>query len=320
MHGKRIALLALALVLCCAGYMTLGVRAGWDFVLPFRGAKLAVLLMVAVSVSTATVLFQTITRNRILTPSIMGGFDALYVLILTGGAVFFLGGGFVVLLPPMGIFAVNVVVLIAAALALFGTLLFQTRHDLMRMILTGIIFGTLFRSLTGMMQRMIDPNEFAVIQVASFARFSRIETGLLALAGVFTVIALIAAWAMRHRLDVLGGLGHDAAINLGEDPKRGQIQALVLVAVLVSVSTALVGGPVAFLGLLVVSIAHLITPPSPHHAVLLPSAGLISAIVLVGGQTVLERVLGLATPLSVVVDVLGGLLFLGGLLLKGLRR
>ncbi len=91
----------------------------------------------------------------------------------------------------------------------------------------------------------------------------------------------------------------------------------MLVAVLVSVSTALVG-PVAFLGLLVVSIAHLITP-SPHHAVLLPSAGLISAIVLVGGQTVLERVLGLATPLSVVVDVLGGLLFLG-LLLKGLRR
>ncbi len=118
--------------------------------------------------------------------------------------MFFLGGGFVVLLPPMGIFAVNVVVLIAAALALFGTLLFQTRHDLMRMILTGIIFGTLFRSLTGMMQRMIDPNEFAVIQVASFARFSRIETGLLALAGVFTLVALIAAWAMRHRLDVLG--------------------------------------------------------------------------------------------------------------------
>ncbi len=41
MHGKRMAMLALALVLCCAGYMTLGVRAGWDFVLPFRGAKLA---------------------------------------------------------------------------------------------------------------------------------------------------------------------------------------------------------------------------------------------------------------------------------------
>ena len=314
MHVKRIGFLALALTTCCLGYMTLGARAGWDFVLPFRGAKLAALLMVAVAVSTATVLFQTITRNRILTPSTMG-FDALYVLILTG-AVFFLGGRFVVQMPPMGIFAVNVVVLIAAALALFGTLLFQTRHDLMRMILTGIIFGTLFRSVTGMMQRMIDPNEFSVIQVASYARFSKIETELLTIAGALTLAAVVAAWAMRHRLDVLG-LGHEAAVNLGEDPKRGQIQALVLVAVLVSVSTALVG-PVAFLGLLVVSIAHLITP-SPHHAVLLPSAALVSAIVLVGGQTVLERVLGLSTPLSVVVDVLGGLLFLA-LLLKGLRR
>ncbi|WP_198963195.1 iron chelate uptake ABC transporter family permease subunit [Marinibacterium profundimaris] len=304
---------ALALV-AVLGYMTLGAKAPWSFLLPYRGEKLVALVLVAVSVSTATVLFQTITFNRILTPSIMG-FDALYVLILTG-AVWALGGIAVMRMPPVVSFAVTGGAMILASLALFGTLLGQARADIMRMILTGIIFGVLCRSLTGFLQRMIDPNEFAVVQVASYARFTDIETGLLWLAAPLTLGALALAWRMRRALDVVS-LGTDTAITLGERPGRRQLQVLVLVALLVSVSTALVG-PVAFLGLLVVSLAHAILP-TPYHAQLLPAAGLISIIVLVGGQTVLERVLQLATPLSVVVDVLGGIVFLA-LILKGAAK
>ena len=44
--------------------------------------------------------------------------------------------------------------MILASLALFGTLLGQARADIMRMILTGIIFGVLCRSLTGFLQRV----------------------------------------------------------------------------------------------------------------------------------------------------------------------
>ncbi|MFC6589053.1 iron chelate uptake ABC transporter family permease subunit [Sulfitobacter pacificus] len=186
----------------------------------------------------------------------------------------------------------------------------------MRMLLTGIIFGALFRAGTGFLQRMIDPNEYSVVQVASYARFARVDAALLAVAGGVTCVALIAAWRMRHRLDVLA-LGPDVAINLGEDPRRGMFQALIIIAVLVSVSTALVG-PLAFLGLLVVSLAHLITPTASHQ-VLLPSAALVSGITLVGGQFLLERVLHLTTPLVVVIDVVGGVVFLI-LLLRGRHR
>jgi len=314
MPVRRLCGLAALLVLASVLFMTLGARGNWGFVLPFRATKLLALIVVAVAISTATILFQTITQNRILTPSIMG-FDALYVLILTT-AVYVLGGQAVARLSDQLVFVVNVVCLVLASLALFGTLLRQVRADLLRMILTGIVFGVLFRSLTGFMQRIIDPNEFAVIQVSSYARFNRVDTELLALSAGVTGLALMVVWRMRHRLDVLA-LGHDAAINLGEHPRRGQIEVLILIAILVSVSTALVG-PVAFLGLLVVSLAHLVTP-SARHAVLIPSAGLISALVLVGGQTTLERALALSTPLSVVVDLIGGIVFLL-LLLKGSSR
>lgn len=314
MHAKRLLAMSVVLGLCAALYMVVGAKANWSFILPFRGARLAALLLVGIAVSTATVLFQTITQNRILTPSIMG-FDALYVLILTV-AVFVLGGQGVIRLPPLLVFGVNVVTLVAASALLFGTLLAGARHDLMRMVLTGIIFAGLFRALTSFLQRMIDPNEYAVIQVDSYARFTQINTDLLWVASGITLATLAAVWRMRHRLDVLA-LGPDIATGLGETPRRGQIEALVLIALLVSVSTALVG-PVAFLGLLVVSLARLVTPTA-QHAVLLPSAGLIACIVLVGGQMILERAMSLSTPLSVVIDFLGGFVFLI-LILKGTRR
>lgn len=311
MPVKRLSIMMACFFLCATLYMTLGARGSWDFVLPFRGAKLVALIIVGIAISTATVLFQTITYNRILTPSIMG-FDALYILVLTL-AVFVFGAQTVTRLPATAQFLFTTTLLLITALMLFGTLLTQTRQDLMRMILTGVVLGVLFRSITGVLQRMIDPNEYNVIQVNSYARFTQIDNDILGVAIVLTGGALVATWALRHRLDVLA-LGHDAAINLGENPGRGMFQVLAIVAVLVSVSTALVG-PIAFLGLLVVSLAHLITP-SPRHSVLLLSSALISMIVLVGGQLLLERVFVLATPLSVIVDVVGGMVFLA-LILRG---
>ncbi|AKS46356.1 iron complex transport system permease protein [Octadecabacter temperatus] len=311
---RRLIWLAVALCLCCVAYMTIGVRGPLSFVIPFRGTKLAALILVGVSISTSTVLFQTVSQNRILTPSIMG-FDALYVMILTG-AVFFLGGMTVALVSAHLAFAVTACAMTLAALLLFSTLLQSVHNNLMRMILTGIVLGALFRALTDFMQRLIDPNEFSVIQGASFARFTQIETDLLLLASVVCGVAVVLAWRMRFALDVLT-LGREAAVNLGLDLQRVQMQALILTAVLVAVSTALVG-PVAFLGLLVVSLARLATPVE-RHGVIFISASLISAITLIGGQTVLERVFHLSTPLSVVIDLLGGALFLI-LLLKGQRR
>ena len=83
---------------------------------------------------------------------------------------------------------------------------------------------------------------------------------------------------------------------------------LVLVALLVSVSTALVG-PVTFLGLLVAHLAYR-AMPTYRHAVVLPAAALIAAVTLVGGQLVLERVFSLNAALSIVIEFLGGLTLL----------
>ncbi|WP_293577556.1 iron chelate uptake ABC transporter family permease subunit [Phaeobacter sp.] len=133
MLRNRMILLTLLLVLCCAGYLFTGIRGSWAFALEFRGLKLAALLLVGATQAVAAMMFQTITGNRILTPSIMG-FDALYVLLLSG-MVFFLGAQVYQQIDARLMMAGNAVLLSGAAVALFGAVLRKGRNDLMRMVL-----------------------------------------------------------------------------------------------------------------------------------------------------------------------------------------
>ncbi|KFB11282.1 iron chelate uptake ABC transporter family permease subunit [Nitratireductor basaltis] len=314
MAERRLVWLAVGLIVAVLVFMTWGARGNWGFVFTFRGTKLLALLVVGAAIAVSTVLFQTITANRILTPSIMG-FDALF-LLFQAGLVFVLGGFGVTQLSSGLRFAMEFALLMGAALLLFGTLIGAARHDIHRLVLTGIIFGVLFRSLTSFIERLIDPNEFAVVQSSSFASFNSFDADLLRYCVPLCVLGISAAWHYRRELDVIA-LGRDHAVNLGLNHKRAVLIILIIIALLVSVSTAL-AGPVTFFGLLVASLAHLVVR-SHRHATLLPAASLCAGIVLVGGQAITERVLSLSVPLSVAVEFLGGLVFLT-LILRGTQR
>ncbi|WP_308199975.1 iron chelate uptake ABC transporter family permease subunit, partial [Actinotalea sp. C106] len=306
--------LAVALVLATVAFMTVEARGAWGFVLPFRGVRLLALLLVAYAIAVSTVLFQTVTDNRILTPSIMG-FDALYVLLQTT-LLFALGSARLAGVDPNLRFVIEVVLMVGFAGLLFRWLFTGERRSLHLLLLVGIILGVLFRSLSSFMQRLIDPNEFAVLQDSFFASFNAVDPTLLGAATLMVAGVSVLAWQDRHRLDVLL-LGQGTATMLGVDHRRVVTRVLVVVAVLVSVSTALVG-PVTFFGLLVANLAYLLAGTHRHRAVV-PVAVLLGALCLVGGQTVLERVFSLDTALSVIIDFLGGLMFIV-LLLRGGRR
>ncbi len=315
MLTNRLNILLALYVLSCLLYLTIGVNGNWDFILIFRGSKLISMTLVAISISIATILFQTICQNRILTPSIMG-FDALYILVQTL-LVFVIGSfSFTEISAEMN-FLINFLIMMICATALFGTLLGNTKPDVYRLILTGIIFGVLFNAITNFLQRLIDPSEFSIIMNVSFAQFNRINSpALIMICTSFVLLSLIVTWKFRHHLDVLA-LGRNTAINLGVNYQKFLILILIIIAALVSTSTALVG-PVTFFGLLVSNLTYMLFPDH-RHAILLPAVVLVSAIVLIGGQTILERFLNLTTPLSVIIEFLGGVTFLV-IILKGAKR
>ncbi|WP_353860031.1 iron chelate uptake ABC transporter family permease subunit [Azospirillum formosense] len=306
-------------LLSIALFMTLGARGKWDFILAFRGTKVAAMVLVGYAVAVSTVLFQTITNNRILTPSVMG-FDHLFRLIQTA-LVFQFGSGLVASLDPRLRFGVEV-----ASMVVFSGLLYwwlfngagrgDNRRSLHLLLLVGIVFGVLFRSVTNFLQRVIDPNAFLTVQDRLFANFNRVDVELLAVSALVVLAVSLAGWRWMRTYDVLA-LGRDAAINLGVDHRRAVMGVLVMVSILVSVSTALVG-PVTFFGLLVANLAYLVIR-SHRHALILPAAVLLAVLTLVAGQLVLERVFGYNAALSIVIEFVGGLAFLF-ILVRGSAR
>lgn len=291
-------------------YLTYNAKGNWDFVLPFRAKKLMMLIIIGYAIGVSTLLFQTLTHNPILTPSILG-FDHLYLLIQTA-MVFFVGGlGFTQLDPNIK-FVAESAMMLGGSLLLFATIN-QNNQDIARMILVGVIFGVLFRNLNNLLQRLIDPNEFAIAQGSSFADFNSIKPDLLWIGSLIMLVSLIWIWQQRHKLDILL-LRKAYAIGLGLDYLKFNRQLLICCAVLVSVSTALVG-PILFLGLLVCAIVNAISP-KVQHSVRIPMTVAISVITLVLGQTLFEQMLRMQGVLSVVIEFIGGLVFISLILRK----
>jgi iron complex transport system permease protein len=305
MLDRRFLVLFGGLIAASLLFLTWGLSTRVWFILELRAVKLAGLITVGTAVGIATVLFQTLSGNRILTPAIMG-FDALFLLVQTS-LVFFIGGFGFLQLPGPILFGINTAVMIIAAVSLFGALLRNSLRDIQLMILVGVIFGLLFRSLVSFMQRLIDPSEFAIVQGTMFAQFGGINRIELLTSICLTIPILFWIWRHRPVLDAMA-LGRGPARSLGVPYDQLQFRLLCAIAALVSISTALVG-PITFLGLLVSSLTHSLMR-THRHALLLPTAAVMAALILVFGQAVFERLLNLQSTLSIVIEFVGGLLFL----------
>ena len=210
--AKRLLLLSIIALTAIVIFMTINLRGNIQYILVHRGLILATMLLVAFAAGVATVLFQTVTNNRILTPSVMG-LEALFILIQTMLVFFVDADGFRVL-GITGKFLCESALLLLFSVFLYRWLLTGVGINLHKVLLVGLVCGTLFRSLSSLMQRLLSPGEFAILQGRVFATFTRAPAEIIAVStGIIVIVALI-VWRMRHCLDIIA-LGRNTAINLG---------------------------------------------------------------------------------------------------------
>ncbi|GKV68318.1 putative ABC transporter permease protein YclO [Sporosarcina sp. NCCP-2716] len=294
-------------------YLFQGLNGSYDYALPRRAIKVLAMALTGVAIAYSTVIFQTITHNRILTPSIMG-LDSLYILLQTV-LIFFLGSTHVTIVNKQVNFVLSVGAMVLFALLLYQFLFKAGKRPIYFLLLVGIIVGTFFQSISTFLQVLIDPNEFLRVQDKTFASFNNINGDLVWWALGILIVSLIIGWRKFNELDVLS-LGRDTAINLGVDHDKIVKMMLILSSVLIAVSTALVG-PITFFGLIVANLSYQFFK-TYRHSVLVAGASVLSIIALVGGQWVVERVFTFSTTLSVIINFAGGAYFIY-LLLKESR-
>ena len=310
----RLIIAAVVAALVMGLYLFGFVRGSFEFAFTLRSATAGAMLVAAFTQGVATVVFHTVTDNRILTPSIMG-FDSMFVLMQTVLVTLF-GGAVLALIDGVPGLLAQTAVMVLFATLLYRWLFSGTFRNLYVLLLVGVVFGMAFDSISTFLERLLHPTDYDMLSVELFGRMTDVDRGLLPLAfGVCAVTGLM-VWRHRHVYDGLL-LGREAAMSIGIDHKRELTKALILVAVLVSFSTALVG-PLTFFGFVVATLAYELAG-TYRHAYVLPMAVLLGIIALAGGQFVLQHVFHAAGFLTVIIEFVGGLLFLAILLRKRAR-
>ncbi|PWU69206.1 iron chelate uptake ABC transporter family permease subunit [Gracilibacillus dipsosauri] len=304
-NSTKLIFLILLVIICVLLYGFYDIKGGFDYAFPRRMIRVAAMIITGIAISYSTVVFQTITHNRILTPSVMG-LDSMYEVVQTF-IYFFAGSMSVWIINKYLNFGAAVLAMVLFALFLYRFLFRADKHPIYLLLLIGMILGTLLGSFVTFLQVMIDPVEYLGLQTLLFASFTNVKAELLYIAIGILLLSFIYGYRIMKKLDVMS-LGRENAINLGINYDRMVMNILILSSILIATSTALVG-PITFLGLIVANLSYqyLVTY---KHSVLILGASLISIVALVGGQFLVEHIFELRTTISVIINFVGGIYFI----------
>lgn len=275
-----------------------------DYFLPRRLQKIGAIIIASFCVGYSSVVFQTITNNNILTPSVMG-LDSLYLFIQTL-IVFLIGGDGLHQMSGIGNFLISIGIMIGASILLYIFLFNRDNKNIYFLVLSGMIVGTLFKGMATFMQVLLDPNEFEILQNKMYATFNNINEGLFFISLLIIVIVFIVSLKDYNILDA-ASLGESLAVNIGVKYDKLVLKQLILISILVAVSTALTG-PITFLGILVASLSRQLLN-NYHHSLRILCAFLLGVFSLTLSQFIVERVFQMEITISVIINFIGGIYF-----------
>ncbi|HIT72598.1 MAG TPA: iron chelate uptake ABC transporter family permease subunit [Candidatus Fimicola cottocaccae] len=276
-----------------------------SFAMKIRFPKLIVMIIVSISIGGASIIFQSVINNRIVTPCLLG-MNSLYSLIHTA-VVFFAGSASIIATNSNLSFAFDLILMAVVATTIYSYLFKKTKHNVLYVLLIGTVLTSLFTSIQTTLTRIMNPNEYDTLLSSLVASFNNINTEII----IFSIILLVLlAYALRKELALLDviTLGKAQAINLGVDYDVCIRKLLLGVTLCIAIATAMVG-PISFLGLIIANLSRQLFKTYRHTHLILGST-LFGIIVLIGGQIIVEHVYTYSMPISVFITVGGGIYFL----------
>lgn len=276
-----------------------------------RVVAVVTMAIAALCQSLATVAFHSVTNNRIITPSLLG-FDALYSTIQTS-MIFFFGAGALVGFSGTGAFLSQVAVMVLMSLLLYGWLLSGKYANLQLMLLIGIIIGTGLNSVSTFMRRMLAPSEFDLLQARLFGSVTNADAAYFPIVIPIVIIVGVLLYVFSNQLNIVA-LGKDMATSFGVNHRRSVIYTLILISLLMSVSTALIG-PLTFFGFLVATLSYQVAATYDHKYVF-PMAFALGFFVLTSAYFFMYHIFNAPSVVSVIIELFGGVIFLAVILRK----
>ncbi|HRL22893.1 MAG TPA: iron ABC transporter permease [Alcaligenes sp.] len=273
------------------------VRVVWELRLP----RIAAALLVGAALSAAGAAYQTMFRNPLVSPDILGvssgaGLGAILGIFLNVSLLGVQLSAFV-----GGLLAVGCVLVLAGRLRQYPPTLI--------LVLAGMAIATLLGAGISLIKILADP--YAQLPSMTFwllGGLSAVRSHEMLPASLMVLGSLLPVWLLRWRINVLA-LQDDEARSLGMPVSALRCALIVCATLMTAVSVAL-AGIIGWVGLLVPHMARLIV--GPDFARLLPVCILLGAAFLLLADTLARSVGTLELPLGVLMALVGapGFLFL----------
>ncbi|AYO53668.1 iron chelate uptake ABC transporter family permease subunit [Acinetobacter wuhouensis] len=298
-------ILGFALILLALIFVFVGSGFDFNYVIPKRLIRLVTIILGGICVAISSIIFQTLVSNRILTPAIMG-YEAVY--LLWQALLLLIGGTYgLVLLGSNGNFMISLILMLLYSWLIQRYLLSKDGRDVYLLLLFGLVFSIVIGTLTQFVQLRISPGEFSVFQGLSYASFNRASPEILIYSCIAVCIVLIMGLRNIALLDVLA-LGREQSISLGIDHAHYLKFYLALIAILVAVSTSLIG-PTAFMGVFIANMTYALVKTQKHRITLAVGCGLAIIVFLIA-QILVEHFFNYKTTVSILVNLVCGIYFL----------
>lgn len=283
----------------------------FQYVLSLRIPTLIVMLISAFAIGTASIIFQSIINNRIVTPCLLG-MNAMYTLVHTA-IVFVVGSTSVIATNSNISFAVDLIVMGVTATFIYSYMFRKTGNNVLYVLLIGTVLSSFFGSVQSTMIRVMDPNEYDALLTTLVADFNNVNSEVIVFSLALLTALAVFLWKDLKLLDVIT-LGKDQAINLGVDYDRTVRRLLLGVVLCIAVATAMVG-PISFLGLIIANLARQLLKTHKHSHLIVGSA-LMGMLAIIAGQLISQHIFSYNVPISTFITIGGGIYFLYLLLFK----
>lgn len=250
----------------------------YTIVIHYRLPQAVTALLSGAALSVAGLLMQTLFRNPLADPSMLGissgaGLGVAITVLLTG----ILGGN---ALSSFGLWSnlgVSLAAFIGATLVLTIVLGFSSRvKNMTTLIIIGLMISYFAGSLTDIMKFFSLKEDIHAFVIWGMGSFSAVGTSKLTFFSIAIIIGLLASLFLTKTLNILI-LGDLYAENLGLNIKRSNLIIILISGYLTAIVTAYCG-PIAFLGLAIPHLTRFIFRTSDHR-ILLPSTILIGMVV-----------------------------------------
>ena len=287
-------ILSVMVVLLVAAYLLIPTKNSStvsNFILQRRFLKLLVMVIVSCAIPISTISFQTVGLYY---------FESLVGVKVEQSVI---------------IYSVTIAIQIGLLLLLMNASKGMMLSNFKVLLLLTMAFSMLLRNASTFLQVLMDPNEFDKLQSSLYPSFQKMNAQPMMIGvaiGLFVLLMMV-FYRIRHQLDALH-LGVDGAKMLGINTKRLSNVVIVIVIIMSSLSTILVG-PLQFLGFMIANLTYQLTKEYKHGVLWLFSA-VLGLVIVLAAQLIVERIFLLTIPISVFIEGIGGVLYLI-LLVKG---